>query len=278
MFVYQPALLLIGTPVEIAVSTLTATIGLSFVAVGFVGYLGGPLAGPGRLTVLAGGLMMIVPELPHRSRRTGAGRPGSGPSAAGWPAPPGAAVRRAPRCPARGPARGPARDPARSAALMQRRLAAARREEGDDPATGPAADASGPGADLDRLLEERGAPGGVEEHPGRRLLWGWLAIGALAVAMETMGPARAAGDRSESPGSAPCWQLAAALATLLPLLLRGGGPPTVEEQPPLDRLRADRGTGADPRQRRPLRPSAICRATSSGSATRRATRPTTFWR
>lgn len=218
MFVYQPALLLIGTPVEIVVSTLTATVGLSFVAVGFVGYLGGPLAGLGRLTVLAGGLMMIVPEL--RTDLGGLALAALGVGLGRWlarrrPARPSAERRLA------GAASGPL------GRLMERRLAAARREEGDDPTA--AADRSGPGADLDRLLEERGAPGGIEEHPGRRLLWGWLAIGVLAVAMETMG------QRVLQATDPIAWlgamlALAAALATLLPLLLRGGGPAAVEER------------------------------------------------
>ena len=61
-FVYNPALLVKGTPMEIAVAFATAAIGCIFVAAGIRGVGGAGLPWWGRLSALVGGLILIGPE------------------------------------------------------------------------------------------------------------------------------------------------------------------------------------------------------------------------
>jgi len=63
IFVYQPALLLIGRPVEVMVAVLTAAIGVISLAAGLEGWLLSRLVHWQRLFLLGGGLMMIIPGL-----------------------------------------------------------------------------------------------------------------------------------------------------------------------------------------------------------------------
>ncbi|SDW06070.1 TRAP transporter, 4TM/12TM fusion protein [Albimonas donghaensis] len=185
MFVYQPALLMIGDPLTIIWSTATAAIGLSALAAAFVGYLFAPLSTPARMAMTAGAFLMIAPEratdlgglavvgaavlLDHRFAARRAAR-----RAVRRAAP----VAQAPAGGASGPAPAPTGLLARLAASRLRRAAA---EDGGEPGAGPAG--------LDALARVADAPGGVAEHPGRSLWLGWGVLALFATAVELLGRA-----------------------------------------------------------------------------------------
>ena len=62
MFVLSPTLLLIGTPVQIAVDTITALIGVYFVTIGIVGFFRAPIGWPYRLVMLVLGGFGLAPS------------------------------------------------------------------------------------------------------------------------------------------------------------------------------------------------------------------------
>ena len=63
MFIYKPALLLMGTPLEILLTTCIAAATLFSLAVAFEGYLIKPLNWLERVLLAVGGILMIFPEL-----------------------------------------------------------------------------------------------------------------------------------------------------------------------------------------------------------------------
>ena len=62
MFVLSPTLLLIGTPGQIAVDTITALIGVYFVTIGIVGFFRAPIGWPFRLVMLVLGGLGLAPS------------------------------------------------------------------------------------------------------------------------------------------------------------------------------------------------------------------------
>ena len=58
-FIYQPEMLLVGEPLQIARATFTATIGVSAFALGTSGYLFGPISVPTRIVLVVAGLAFI---------------------------------------------------------------------------------------------------------------------------------------------------------------------------------------------------------------------------
>jgi TRAP transporter 4TM/12TM fusion protein len=62
-FVYQPALLLMGTPAEIVTSFLSCLCACIVFAAGAVGWFGGALGLLGRVVLMSAGMMMIVPSI-----------------------------------------------------------------------------------------------------------------------------------------------------------------------------------------------------------------------
>ena len=62
MFIYQPALVLEGSLWETALAAGSASIGLVAISAAFVGFLFGPMGAVWRAALLAGGLMMVVPQ------------------------------------------------------------------------------------------------------------------------------------------------------------------------------------------------------------------------
>lgn len=169
MFVYQPALLMIGDPLTVIWSTATAALGLTALAAAFVGYFLSPISLPARLAMVVGAFMMIAPEgmtdllgltlaagaafLDHRfGARRAAPAKEEGPEAA--------------------PSRGLL---ARFAASRMKRAAA--EDGGEAPAPS------------DPLAAASEAPGGVAEHPGLSLWLGWGALALFGLAMELLGRA-----------------------------------------------------------------------------------------
>jgi len=63
MFVYGPELLMVGSPLEIGVATLTAIVGVTALAAAGVGYARRPLAAWQRALALAGALLLVYPDL-----------------------------------------------------------------------------------------------------------------------------------------------------------------------------------------------------------------------
>ena len=61
-FCYNPALLLQGNLLEIVVGVVSAAIGVCFIDMCIVGYLRAPVSWLLRLTLLAGGVMMVIPS------------------------------------------------------------------------------------------------------------------------------------------------------------------------------------------------------------------------
>lgn len=61
LFVYGPALLMVGDPLEIAYSTMTAIVGIYFLAVGVIGWLWQPLALATRAVVIVAALALVAP-------------------------------------------------------------------------------------------------------------------------------------------------------------------------------------------------------------------------
>ena len=58
MFVFNPALAMIGTPMEIVLATITALIGMAALGYGVIGYLSGRMNWGQRILLIAGGLAM----------------------------------------------------------------------------------------------------------------------------------------------------------------------------------------------------------------------------
>jgi len=58
MFVYNPALVMIGTPMEIVLATITALIGMAALGYGIIGYLSGRMNWGQRILLIAGGMAM----------------------------------------------------------------------------------------------------------------------------------------------------------------------------------------------------------------------------
>ena len=199
MFVYQPALLMIGDPLTVIWSTASAAMGLTALAAAFVGYLVSPLSIPARLAMVVGAFMMIAPEgatdLMGLALAAGAAFVDHRFSA-------GRAARRVERREARADAapRGPL---ARFAAARMRRAAA---EDGGEAHAAPS----------DPLAAVTEAPGGVAEHPGRSLWLGWGALALFAVAMELIGR-----QHLQSRDPALWLALMAGLSTLLVAMAAG---------------------------------------------------------
>ena len=63
MFVYGPELLMIGSPVEIGLATLTAIVGVTSLAAAGVGYARQPLEPWQRVLALVGALLLVYPDL-----------------------------------------------------------------------------------------------------------------------------------------------------------------------------------------------------------------------
>ena len=63
MFIYAPPLILAGSPVEIATTTLTALVGVVALAGAVIGYVAGPLALWRRIVLLAAAIALIAPGL-----------------------------------------------------------------------------------------------------------------------------------------------------------------------------------------------------------------------
>jgi TRAP transporter 4TM/12TM fusion protein len=63
LFVYGPALLLEGSPAEVALAAITALAGVTALAAAVVGWLRGPLGPLGRLALLAAALTLIAPGI-----------------------------------------------------------------------------------------------------------------------------------------------------------------------------------------------------------------------
>ena len=61
LFVFSPALLLIGEPVEIAMAVTTAILGVYAVSAAFTGWLHGPLGLAGRLATAVAGIALLLP-------------------------------------------------------------------------------------------------------------------------------------------------------------------------------------------------------------------------
>ena len=64
VFVFHPALILVGTPGEIVLTVATASIGVVLLGIGCAGYLFRPLGWGRRVWVLAAGLCMMAPPVP----------------------------------------------------------------------------------------------------------------------------------------------------------------------------------------------------------------------
>lgn len=62
MFVYTPALLLNGSPLEIATASLSAGLGVVALAASVQGYLAGPLTAWGRLSLAVAAILLINPD------------------------------------------------------------------------------------------------------------------------------------------------------------------------------------------------------------------------
>jgi TRAP-type uncharacterized transport system fused permease subunit len=61
LFVFSPTLLLIGTPLEILLTIITAVLGVWLVSAALAGYFSGHLSMPSRLLFALFGLMALVP-------------------------------------------------------------------------------------------------------------------------------------------------------------------------------------------------------------------------
>jgi TRAP transporter 4TM/12TM fusion protein len=61
LFVFSPALIMIGEPGEILLAVVTAVIGVYLASVGMVGFLTRPISGPLRLVFLAAGICALIP-------------------------------------------------------------------------------------------------------------------------------------------------------------------------------------------------------------------------
>jgi TRAP transporter 4TM/12TM fusion protein len=174
MFVYQPALLMIGSWNTILQASLTAAFGLASLSIAFVGYFSSPIAMPLRLLMILGAGMMIIPE--WRSDLGGIAivlcallasrhfRPRSRTTSETARSAPGSGLRAAVE------------------RLIAKRVARAALGEGDAE---PAGD-GGP-RKLDDLTREEEAFGGIAMHTRSNLWTGWAVFALLAVAMHMMG-------------------------------------------------------------------------------------------
>jgi TRAP transporter 4TM/12TM fusion protein len=176
MFVYQPALLMIGHWTVILQASLTAAFGLTALSIGFVGYFRNTIILPVRLILIFGAGMLIVPE--WRTDLAGIVIVLLSLQASRFFKP---RIRRV-KDRQDGAARSALR--VRIEQLMSRRVAKAAVGEGDAVADG----AGGP-RDLGDLLGEQEAFGGIAEHTQLGLWAGWGVFGLLAVAMHLMGSA-----------------------------------------------------------------------------------------
>ena len=61
LFVFSPALLLIGNPVDIAIAVLTAVVGVYAISAAFVGWFRGPAGPLCRVTLGLAGLALLLP-------------------------------------------------------------------------------------------------------------------------------------------------------------------------------------------------------------------------
>ena len=61
LFVHEPALLLMGSPARIVLTTVTATAGVAGLAAAIMGFLRAPLGTATRLVLAAGALLLLVP-------------------------------------------------------------------------------------------------------------------------------------------------------------------------------------------------------------------------
>ncbi|MBR9891240.1 TRAP transporter fused permease subunit [bacterium] len=177
MFVYQPALLMQGSPTEILQASLTAAFGLATLSIAFVGYFSAPIALPLRLVMIVGAGMMIVPEVRTdlagvavillallASRFFTVTTSGDGSA-------PGAGKKAA------------AAQGGLLARLMARRMERAAVGEGDGQVAAEAP------RDLSDLTREEEPSGGIAAHDRAGLWGGWAIFGGLAVAMHLMGRA-----------------------------------------------------------------------------------------
>jgi TRAP-type uncharacterized transport system fused permease subunit len=62
-FCYNPALLLIGNPLDIALGVLTALVGVCFIDFAIIGYIKGNMPLLFRLTAFSGGIFMLIPDM-----------------------------------------------------------------------------------------------------------------------------------------------------------------------------------------------------------------------
>jgi len=175
MFIYQPALVLEGALWETALAAGSASIGLVAISAAFVGFLFAPMAPLWRVALMAGGLMMVVPQgvtdlvglalvlavaaLNRRGIGTGAARAGTDDE-----------------------------EQAASSGLFGRlaaaRLSKVKAEEGLDDAPKPGA-AAGP--DLRSLTSDEVADAETRPIP-EELAWPlWALLALCAVAVEVMG-------------------------------------------------------------------------------------------
>ncbi|WP_176245120.1 TRAP transporter permease [Oceanibacterium hippocampi] len=174
MFVYQPALLMIGSWSVILQASVTAAFGLSALSIAFVGYFSAPIILPLRLVMIFGAGMMIIPEwrtdlggtaivlLTLLASRFVKARQGKSEERAS----------------------GSRKSAIRMAVerLIAKRVAKAALGEGDGEASG----LEGPRklADLTRAQE---AYGGIAAHTRFALWFGWAVFALLAVGMHVMG-------------------------------------------------------------------------------------------
>ncbi len=63
LFVYDPRLVLIGSPLMIVVTLARAAVSLAFLSAGFMGYFRSSLAMTGRVAVIAAGVLMLAPNV-----------------------------------------------------------------------------------------------------------------------------------------------------------------------------------------------------------------------
>jgi len=63
VFVYNPAVLGLGTPIEIVISVVPTVVGLWTVAIAMIGYMNDRIKMPMRIFLVCIGLLMIIPEI-----------------------------------------------------------------------------------------------------------------------------------------------------------------------------------------------------------------------
>jgi TRAP-type uncharacterized transport system fused permease subunit len=63
LFVYDPRLVLIGSPLMILVTFIRAAVSLAFLSAGFMGYFRYNLSMPGRAAMIGAGILMLAPNV-----------------------------------------------------------------------------------------------------------------------------------------------------------------------------------------------------------------------